>query len=100
LQCPEVGDAFGGQYGDLAVEIGRLDGKIGQDRGDGAEAGSPVIAMAGQHPDLAALDPGGDAVSVDLHFMEPGVALGRPLDQGGELERDEVGEGVGRTAGH
>jgi hypothetical protein len=46
--------------------------------------------MAGQHPNLAALDPGADAVPVDLDFVEPRVALGRALDKSGELGADEI----------
>jgi hypothetical protein len=55
--------------------------------------------MAGQHPDLAALDPGADAVPVDLDFVQPRVALGRALDKSGELGADEIRKRVGGAAG-
>src|SRR5215469_9067924 len=55
--------------GDLSVEVGRSDLEVGQDRGDWLEPGGPVIPMSGQHLDLAALDPGADAVSVDLDLV-------------------------------
>jgi hypothetical protein len=46
---------------------------------------------------LAALDPGADAIAVELHFMLPGVTLRRALDQHGELELDKVGYRLERS---
>jgi len=56
--------------------------------------------VPGQHSDLSVFDPGADAVAVDLYLVEPLVAFGRALDQLGELGLDEIGKGLGRTAGH
>jgi hypothetical protein len=44
------------------------------------------------HADLAALDPGADAVTVGFDFVQPSIALRRALDQGGELGVAEVWE--------
>jgi len=56
--------------------------------------------MARQHASVAAFDPGAGAITVELDLMDPCVALGRALHQRGEFGVDEVGEGVGRAAGH
>jgi hypothetical protein len=80
LQCGKVGHSLGGQHSDFSVDIGRLDRQLGQDRGNVPEPGCPVILVAGQHPDVAALDSGTDPVAVDFDFVKPGVALGRAID--------------------
>jgi len=96
LQGGEARDAIGPKDRDLAVQISGLDGQRGQRRGDRPEAGRPIQAGPGQQPDLTALDPGGGAVAVELDLVEPALAFGRLVDEGGELRRDEVGkQGVG-----
>ena len=92
LQGGEGRDAIAPKDRNLAVEIGGLDGQRGQRRGDRSEPGRPIEAGAGQQPNLAALDPGGRAVAVELDLMDPSAALGWPVEEGGEFRRYEIGK--------
>jgi len=91
LQGGEARDAVGPMNRDLAVQISGLDGQRCQRRGDGPEAGRPIQAGVGQQADLAALDPGGGAVAVELDLMKPGITVGRVAHEGRKLGRDELG---------
>ena len=84
----------------FAIEVCRANLDVGEGSGDGSEVRRPVIAMSGQHANLAAFDPGAGAVAVELDLMDPCVALRRALHQRGEFGGDEVREGSGWAAGH
>src|SRR6185436_20269562 len=73
---------------DLAVDHAIRQGFGGP--GDGGELAGPVEALAGAQLGLAILDPKLHAVAVELDFMRPTRAIGRALDQLGELRLDEL----------
>ena len=82
---PRSRNPLGGDDGYFAVEVCRLELEDREDSGNGSEARRPVVAGAGEHLDVAGLDPGGGSVAVELHLMHPGVALRRALHQEGAL---------------
>src|SRR6185436_19229346 len=73
---------------DLAVDHAIRQGFGGP--GDGGELAGPVEALAGAQLGLAILDPKLHAVAVEFDFMRPTRAIGRALDQLGELRLDEL----------
>ena len=95
LQSSEAGDAILAHHRDLAVQISGADLGQRQGRGDRPEARRPVEAAAGEHADLAGLEAGRRAVAVQLDLVDPVIAGRRLVREGGELGRDEFGQGRG-----
>ena len=97
-EAAKIGDSLLAQHRNLAVETGCFDRQLGKDGGYGAEARRPVVRVPSEHADLPAVHPSGDAVAIDLYFMQLGVALRRAVMRAGRAGADEVGKWV--AAGH
>jgi hypothetical protein len=50
---------------------------------------SPIIAALGQQADARALDAREQAIAIELHLVQPGVASWRRVNERGELQMDE-----------
>ncbi|MNS95994.1 hypothetical protein D3C72_1302750 [compost metagenome] len=86
LQRLEVGDALRVHHHDLAVQPAVGQAQRADLRRQGAQLGSPVVALAGEQAHVVAIDPGQHAVAVELDLVLPLAAVGRRFfHQRGEL---------------
>src|SRR5258707_14128302 len=66
--------------------------QLGDRGGDVGEFFAPTEAYAGEQPDLAAVEPSLNAITVELDLVRPATAARRNLVQGGERRRHEIGQ--------
>lgn len=85
LQTSETADAVGGEGDDLAVEQRLFDGQLLHVPGEFREAVCPVLGVAGDQPDLAAIEADHDAIAIELDLMNPVRALRDLVDQRRQL---------------
>src|SRR5262252_7692145 len=90
LQRLEARGAVVQQHGNLAVEQSIFDVEALQGLRDGGEVVGPVTPVPAQQAHPTVPDAGEDAVAVVLHLVEPGLTLGRAVDQGRQLRGDEL----------
>jgi hypothetical protein len=77
LKGLEAGRPVRQQYRDLAIEERLTRGEPGGRRRDLRESRSPVVSIAAPERGATLVDPAEDAVAIELHLVEPGVAAGR-----------------------
>src|SRR5262249_16810787 len=90
LQPGETGNALVGLDHDLAVDQRRARRELGDRRRDIGEFARPLETLPRQQAHLAIIEPGLDAVAVELDLVHPACTLGRGRAQGGERRRHEV----------
>src|SRR5690606_6071228 len=76
---------------DLTVQPAVAQAQFGQSLGLLRQALRPVMPIASKQAHLTAADPRQNAVTVELHLIQP-IAFGRPLGQGRQLWRQAVRE--------
>ncbi len=98
LKRLKAGGTVGQEDGHLSVHHRVLDRQARHALCDGREVGRPVAPVSAQEAHLRVLQARQDPVAVELELVEPLVPLGRLLDQGRELRRDELRQAAGPGA--
>ena len=92
LDQAEGGGAIGANAAQLPVEIGLSRRQRRDRRRDRRIFMRPVEPGAGQQPDRAPVQPGMDAVPIELELVQPFPAFRRLINQLSELRFDPTGE--------
>ena len=94
----EVGDAVLVLDDHLAIDQGRLAGQPAAGVDNPPVGPRPVIAVAGEGSDLAAIDDDQGAVAIIFDLVNPALSGGRLRDEGREFGPDEAERGGSRAA--
>lgn len=89
-QFPEIGEPSIVQHNDFAVDNCAFRAKAGGLLHQVGVLRGPVMAVAGVDARAGLIDDELRAVAVELHLVNPSVALGRVLDQRRHQRRDEL----------
>ena len=98
LELREAADPLLVEHGDLGIDEGRAGAELPRGTGDRGEAVRPDVAATRAHGDLTAGDANLAAIAVPLDLVQPFLALGRPVDETGELGLDEARRGWRQVA--
>ena len=92
LQVAQIGNPGGVLDDDLAVDQRRAEAELGERVGDAAKPRRPVERVAGQEPDLAAVDARLDAIAVVLDLVDPFVPARRLVAGRRQARVEECGK--------
>src|ERR1051326_4506058 len=62
-----------------------MDGQLPDCLRDRRKTIGPVLAVTGDQPNIPAIEPGQQAITIEFNFTDPVTSVGRIFDQGTEL---------------